>query len=66
MKTFITDMGTEYNNSFKHIISTAHHHQTVGTVEQSHITFNEFIGTYISTDKTDWVVWLKYFVYCLQ
>jgi len=64
MKTFITDMGTEYKNSIiedlcknlniKNISSTAHHHQTVGTVERSHRTFNAFIRSYISVDKTDW------------
>jgi len=73
MKTFITDMGTEYKNSIiedlckylhiKNITSTAHHHQTVGTVERSHRTLNEFIRSYISVDKTDWDVWLRYFVY---
>lgn len=48
MKTFITDMGTEYKNSIitelckhlkiKNITSTAHHHQTIGVVERSHRT----------------------------
>jgi len=76
MKTFITDMGTEYKNSIiedlcknlniKNKSSTAHHHQTVGTVERSHRTFNEFIRSYISVDKTDWDVWLQYFVYCFN
>jgi len=32
-------------------------------VERSHRTFNEFIRSYILVDKTDWDVWLKYFVY---
>jgi len=41
-----------------YITSTAHHHQTVGTVE--------FIRSYISVDKTDWDVWLQYFVYCFN
>ncbi len=63
MKTIITDMGTEYENSIidelsrnlkiKNVTSTAHHHQKVGTVERSHRTFNEFIRSYISVDKTD-------------
>lgn len=76
MKTFITDMGTEYKNSIitdlckylkiKNITSTAHHHQTVGVVERSHRTLNEYIRSYISTDKTDWDVWLQYFVYCFN
>jgi len=50
----------------KNIISTAHHHQTVGTVERSHRTFNEYIRSYISIDKNDWDVRLKYFVYCFN
>jgi len=35
-------------------------------VERSQRTFNEFIRTHISTDKMDWDVWLKYFVYCFN
>jgi len=43
-------MGTEYKNSIindlceylkiENITSTAHHHQTVGTIERSHRIFN--------------------------
>jgi len=58
MKTFISDMGTEYINSIindlckylkiKNITSAAHHHQTVEPVVRNHRTFNEYIrfGTY--------------------
>jgi len=52
-------MGTEYKNSIinklckylkiDNITSTAHHNQSVGSVERSH-------RTYISVDKTDWDV----------
>jgi len=76
MKTFITDMGTEYKNSviedlcknikMENITSTAHHHQTLGTVERSHRTLNEFIRSYISINKFDWDVWLPYFTYCFN
>lgn len=76
MKTFITDMGTEYRNTImnelckylkiNNITSTAHHHQTLGTVERSHRTLNEYLRSYISVDKTDWDVWLNYFVYCFN
>jgi len=76
MKTFITDMGMEYMNSIlndlckflkiENITSTAHHHQTVGTIERSHRTFNEYIRSYISVDKTDWDVWLQYFFFCFN
>jgi len=73
LKTFMTDMGTEHKNSIindlckylkiENITSTAHHHQTVGTIERSHRTY---IRSYISVDKTDWDVWLQYFVFCLN
>ena len=76
MKTFITDMGAEYKNSImtelckllkiEKLTSTAHHHQTLGTVERSHRTFNEYVRSYISVDKGDWDEWLKYFTYCFN
>lgn len=74
MKT--TDMGTEYKNEtmnelcklmkIQNVTSTAHHHQTVGTVERSHRTFNEYVRSYLSNNKTDWDVWLSYFTYCFN
>ena len=76
MKTFISDMGTEYKNAIltelcdllkiNRLTSTAHHHQTLGTVERSHRTFNEYVRSYISIDKNDWDEWLKYFTYCFN
>ena len=74
MKKVITDMGTEYKNQilsalFKllnidAVTSTAYHHQTLGTIERNHRTFNEYIRNYISIDHADWDKWLKYFTYC--
>ena len=62
MKTLISDMGTEYKNTIltelcnllkiNQIISTAYHHQTLGTVERSNMTFNEYVRSYISINKT--------------
>lgn len=76
MKTFISDMGTEYKNSIitdlckymkiENISSTAYHHQTLGTVERSHRTFNEYIRSYISIERDDWDEWLRYFTYCFN
>lgn len=76
MKTFITDQGTEYKNSLmnelckymhiENLTSSAHHHQTLGTIERSHRTFNEYIRSYISVDKSDWDIWLPYFTYCFN
>lgn len=74
IKRILTDMGTEYKNQlFEEICkllkienktSTPYHHQTLGTVERSHRTFNEYIRSYISINKLDWDHWLKYFTYC--
>ena len=76
MKMIITDMGTEYKNALvndlckylkiDNITSTAYHHQTLGTIERSHRTFNEYVRSYISVDKDDWDVWLTYFTYCFN
>lgn len=76
MKTFITDQGTEYKNALMEdlckylkvdkLTSTAHHHQTVGTVERSHRTLNEYIRSYISVKIDDWDIWLRYFQYCFN
>ena len=61
MKTFITDMSTQYRNfmltelcnllKVKKLSSTAHHHQTLGTIERTHRIFNEYVRSYISVDK---------------
>lgn len=76
MKKIISDMGTEYKNQvlqelcalmkIDFVTSTAYHHQTLGTVERSHKTFNEYVRSYISIDKTDWCEYLSYFAYCFN
>lgn len=74
MKKILTDMGTEYKNQvfqelcnllkIEKINSTAYHHQTLGTVERVHRTFNEYVRSYISLDRNDWDEWLQFFTYC--
>ena len=76
MRKVLTDRGTEYKNQtlqelfnmldVKHAPSTAYHHQTVGSIERSHRTFNEYIRSYVSLERTDWDEWLKYFTYCFN
>lgn len=76
MKRIVTDKGTEYENQLlkelctimkiEHETSTAYHHQTLGTVERVHRTFNEYVRSYISTNKMDWDQWLSYFTYCFN
>lgn len=74
MRRILTDLGTEYVNSVienlcsllkvKHDKSTAYHHQTVGTAERSHRTFNEYVRSYISDHIDDWEEYSEYFAFC--
>ena len=76
IKKIISDMGSEYKNevfaemcvllNIVHKTSTPYHHQTVGTVERSHRTLNEYLRTYLSSDKSDWDDWVKFFTYCFN
>lgn len=69
-----TDLGTEYKNeimtelcqmlNINHQTSTAYHHETVGTIERSHRTLNEYLRSYLNTNRDDWEEYLKYFTYC--
>ncbi len=44
--------------------STAHHHETVGTVERNHRTFNEYLRTYLNDSRSNWEECLRCFTYC--
>lgn len=71
-----TDMGTEYMNSvikeltdllkIKHLNSTAYHHESLGTVERSHKTLNEYLRIYTSNNPKDWFTFVKYFAFCFN
>lgn len=73
IKRILTDLGTEYINKIikklctllqiTHDTSTAYHHQTVGTAERSHRTFNEYIRSYLS-NMSDWEEYSRYFDFC--
>lgn len=75
-RKILSDMGTEYKNqtieelykllNVEYKTSTAYHHQTLGTIERSHRTFNEYVRSYISLDRSDWDEWLRYFAYCFN
>lgn len=68
-----TDRGTEYNNNImkqlfllldiKHNMSTAYHHETVGSIERNHRTLNEYIRIYV-TNMNQWDEYVQYFTYC--
>lgn len=68
-----SDLGTEFVNRIvtnltellriRHDRSTAYHHESLGTIERSHKTLNEYLRTYM-TDHKDWPKLVKYFEYC--
>lgn len=68
-----TDKGTEYNNKLlkelceiikiNHNLSTAYHHETLGTIERNHRTLNEYIRIYV-TNIEEWDEYVKYYSYC--
>lgn len=74
VKQILTDQGSEYKNqimsevckllNIEHTTSTPYHHQTLGMVERSHRTFNEYLRSYLSPNRSDWDTYLKYFAYC--
>jgi len=76
MNKILSDMGTEYNNQvlielcsllkIEKLTSAPYHHQTLGTVERSHRTFNEYIRAYINSPNNDWDNWIKYFTYAFN
>lgn len=72
--TILTDLGTEYCNrifsevlkllEITHTNSTAYHPQTLGGIERSHRTLNEYLRSYLPTNKHEWDEYIKYFTYC--
>lgn len=73
IKQIRSDLGTEYVNqlitelltllNIRHDRSTAYHHESLGTIERSHKTLNEYLRTYMSNNK-DWPKLIKSFEYC--
>lgn len=70
----ITDLGTEFKNDvmaevtsllkIKHSFSTAYHHETLGTVERNHRTFNEYLRAYMKNSRQEWDVHSYYYTFC--
>lgn len=73
-KSILTDMGTEYINQLfteitnmlqiDHVTATPYHPQTLGGVERSHRTLNEYLRTYLNEQNNDWDLFIRYFAYC--
>lgn len=68
-----SDLGTEYANCLmkslaqslhiEHRTSTAYHHETLGSVERSHRTLNEYLRNYLS-EGMNWEKLIRYFNFC--
>lgn len=73
-KSIRSDLGTEYANklmkeltellNIQHDTSTAYHHETLGTIERSHKTLNEYLRNYSNEDPKEWSKLVKYFSFC--
>lgn len=73
-RTLRSDRGTEYVNETitelcrlikaNHQISTAYHHQSLGTIERNHREFNKYFRLYLEKNLGDWVTYLDYFTFC--
>ena len=60
----ISDMGTEFKNlvfakvasmfQINHSFSTAYHYETLGAVERSHRTMNEYLRTFMKDSRSNW------------
>lgn len=74
MKSIRTDRGTEFTAKLiselcelmgiKHSLSTAYHHQSLGTIERNHAEFNKYIRQYIHENMGDWENYIEYFTFC--
>lgn len=74
MREIRTDMGTEYINqtlaeltkllNIKHMRSSSYHHQSLGTIERSHKTLNEYLRSYLKESRYNWDEFATYFGYC--
>lgn len=74
MKNIRTDRGTEFTNELikelcvlldvKHNVSTAYHHQSVGTVERNHREFNRYFRQYLQDNLGDWENYIEHFTFC--
>lgn len=73
MKEIRTDCGPEYNNELfshlfklmgtEHMISTPHHHESVGAIERNHKNLNEYLRIY-AENLNEWETFLPYFYFC--
>jgi hypothetical protein len=71
--TILTDMGTEYVNklfsaiakilNITHVTSTPYHPQTMGTIERSHRTLNEYLRSHLNPNSNNWDTFVQYFAY---
>lgn len=76
VKIIKSDLGTEYVNqifeelmiqlNIEHNKSTAYHHESLGTIERSHKTLNEYLRSYIQNNIKDWYNFVKYFAFCFN
>lgn len=50
--------------NIKHDLSTAYHHQSVGTDKRNHREFNRYIRKFLEQNLGDWENYIEYFTFC--
>lgn len=74
MKVIISDKGTEYVNklmnelttnlSIEKRVSTAYHHETLGSIERNHRELNVYFRIYLGSEMFEWNKWLPVYTFC--
>lgn len=72
-RKIVTDRGTEFINStmeqvcqilnIKHLKSTAYHHETLGSLENSHKHLTFYLRMQINSETQEWSSWLPYWCF---
>lgn len=72
-KFLVSDCGLEFVNKvqksvcgllkIEQITSAPYHHQSIGSLENSHKSLNSYLRTYSDEDKYNWDLWMPYFSY---
>lgn len=72
-KYLLSDCGLEFANKtqtavcgllkIQEIRSAPYHHQTIGSLENSHKVLGNFLRTFSDEDKFSWDLWLPYFTF---
>ncbi|KAG5867846.1 hypothetical protein JTB14_018979 [Gonioctena quinquepunctata] len=75
-KEFVTDKGSEFLNStisetckllnIKQLNSTAYHHETIGSLENTHKSLGNYLRIQVSNNPNLWSSWVQYWCFAFN